>query len=446
MVAAPPARPVKGRRCGRTTRGIAIPRLCVCSAAVSAAPDPDRAFAAYVAAELSRAGHVALFAGGCVRDRLLGKAPKDYDVATDAPPARVREVFGRRRTLAVGEAFGVIVVLPDRKRFPDGQQVEVATFREDAGYADGRRPDAVTFSTPEADAKRRDFTINGLFEDPATGAVIDHVGGVADLEAGVLRAIGDPAARMEEDKLRLLRAVRFAATLGFALDSQTAAAITPRADGLPSVSGERIGQEMRRVLADPNRVRSATLLADLELLPRVAPAVAGLPDLGRTLRVLENLGDGAVPFPLALAGFCVELGDAREPARGWKLSNAEAGRADALLADLPALADFAALPTHRKKRLLAREHAADLIALARAVRLADGEPTADADAAAAFLRDTPPADLAPPPLLTGADLIAAGLRPGPDFKRLLDAAYDAQLDGDVTTAAAALTVALRTSG
>ena len=257
-------------------RGIAIPRRCVCSAAVSDELDPDRQFAAHVAAELSRAGHLALFAGGCVRDRLLGKAPKDYDVATDAPPARVREVFGKRRTLAVGEAFGVIVVLPDRRRFPDAQQVEVATFREDAGYADGRRPDAVRFSTPEADAARRDFTVNGLFEDPATGAVIDHVGGVADLEAKVLRAIGDPAARMEEDKLRLLRAVRFAATLNFALDPQTAAAIPPRADGLPSVSGERIGQEMRRVLSDPHRVRGVELLADLALLPRVAPAVAGL--------------------------------------------------------------------------------------------------------------------------------------------------------------------------
>ena len=440
MVAAPPARPVKGRRCGRTTRGIAVPRHRVCSAAVNDAPDPDRTFAAHVAAELSRAGHVALFAGGCVRDRLLGKAPKDYDVATDAPPARVREIFGKRRTLAVGEAFGVIVVLPDRRRFPDAQQVEVATFREDAGYADGRRPDAVRFSTPEADAARRDFTVNGLFEDPATGDVIDHVGGVADLEAGILRAIGDPAARMEEDRLRLLRAVRFAATLGFELDHATGDAVRTHAYSLPSVSAERIAAEMRRVLSDPNRVRGVGLLANLALLRPVAPTVAELEPDGweRTRRILGHLGDGPASFPLALAAFLFEAGTVRQVAADWKLSNAEADRAGDLLIHAVALDGFNALPPHRKKRLLAASHAAETVCLVRAVRRADGVPTADADAAAAYLRDTPPADLAPPPLLTGADLIAAGLRPGPDFKRLLDAAYDAQLDGDVGTAREAL--------
>ena len=401
-------------------------------------PDPNRAFAAHVAVKLSRAGHVALFAGGCVRDRLLGKTPKDYDIATDAPPARVREIFGKRRTLAVGESFGVIVVLPDRRRFPHAQQVEVATFREETGYADGRRPDSVRFSTPEADAQRRDFTVNGLFEDPATGEVVDYVGGRADLENRLLRAIGDPAERMEEDKLRLLRAVRFAATLGFALDPATANAVKAQADGLPSVSGERIGQEMRRVLSDGNRVRGLDLLAELGLLARVAPAVAARPDLDRTRRALAALGHGPVPFPLALTGFYLEAGDPGEAADRWRLSNAEAKRAGELLAHRRALDGFGALPLHRKKRLLAEPFAEDLIALARAVRTADGDPIADPDAAAAFLRDTPPADLAPSPLLTGADLIAAGMKPGPDFKAMLDAAYDAQLDGAVTTTAGAL--------
>ena len=402
--------------------------------------DPNRAFAASVAATLTDAGHVALFAGGCVRDRLLGERPKDFDVATDAPPPRVRELFGKRRTLAVGESFGVIVVLPDRKRFPNAQQVEVATFREESGYADGRRPDAVRFSTPQADAQRRDFTVNGLFEDPATGEVIDHVGGVADLEARVLRAIGDPAERMAEDKLRLLRAVRFAATLGFALDPATANAVRTQADGLPSVSGERIGAEMRRVLSDPSRVRGATLLEELGLLAQVAPAIAALPESGRgrTRRALGHLGDAPVPFPLALAAFLIEVGDAGDTATRWRLSNAEAQRTADLLNDAGALAGFDALPPHRKKRLLARDHAADLIALTRAARLADGAPTDDADAAAAFLAATPRADLAPPPLLTGADLIAAGMKPGPEFKRLLEKAYDAQLDGEVTTTRDAL--------
>lgn len=402
--------------------------------------DPNRDFAAHVAGDLSRAGHVALFAGGCVRDRLLGKTPKDYDVATDAPPAAVRTLFGRRRTLAVGESFGVIVVLPDRQRFPGAQQVEVATFREETGYADGRRPDAVRFSTPEADAQRRDFTINGLFEDPATGEVIDHVGGAADLDAGVLRAIGDPAERMREDKLRLLRAVRFAATLGFSVDPATADAVRSQADGLPSVSGERIGAEMRRILADPRRAMGVRLLEEVSLLAPVAPAVAALPAerRERTVAVLEALGSEPVPFPLGLAALLIEVGTVRKTAAAWRLSNDEAQRTGDLLADATALNGFDAFPPHRKKRLLARDHAADLIALTAAQRRADGRPTSDPDAAAAYLAAHPPEELAPAPLLTGADLIAAGMRPGPEFKALLDRAYDAQLDGEVGTTEDAL--------
>ena len=406
--------------------------------------DPNRAFATQVAAELTGAGHLALFAGGCVRDRLLGKRPKDYDVATDAPPARVREIFGKRRTLAVGESFGVIVVLPNRREHPAAEQVEVATFREEEGYADGRRPDAVRFSTPEADARRRDFTINGLFENPATGEVIDHVGGVADLEARVLRAIGDPGERMKEDKLRLLRAVRFAATLGFDLDPATAEAVRAHADGLPSVSGERIGAEMRRVLGDPNRAWAVGALADLALLPRVAPAVSGLPpaNFALTRDTLAALDEPA-SFPLALAALYRGAGDAGEAARRWRLSKAEAARTDDLLRDVNALDGFPDLPPHRKKRLLSRDHAADLIALVRAERRASRQPTADADAAAAYLAAHTRDELAPAPLLTGADLIAAGLRPGPDFKRKLDAAYDAQLDADVATTAEALALVTR---
>ncbi|MFH5803839.1 CCA tRNA nucleotidyltransferase [Alienimonas sp. DA493] len=406
--------------------------------------DPNRVFAEFVAAELSRAGHIGLLAGGCVRDRLLGKTPKDYDVATDAPPAEVRKTFGRRRTLSVGESFGVIVVLPDLKRFPGTQQVEVATFREESGYADGRRPDAVRFSTPQADAQRRDFTINGLFEDPATGEVVDYVGGQADLEAGVLRAIGDPAERMREDKLRLLRAVRFAATLGFQLDPATADAVRAMAAELPVVSGERIGAEMRRVLAHPNRAVGVRLLGEVDLLVPVAPEVAALTAAGRdrTVAVLNELGDEPVPFPLGLAALLIDVGAVRGTAARWRLSNDETQRTRDLLADVAALDEFAALPTHRKKRLLAREHAADLIALVAAVRRADGRPTEDADAAAAYLRSHGPEELAPAPLLTGADLIAAGKTPGPEFKALLDRAYDAQLDGEVRTKEDALTFVL----
>ncbi|NNJ24480.1 CCA tRNA nucleotidyltransferase [Alienimonas chondri] len=415
--------------------------------------DPNRVFASYVAEELSRAGYRALFAGGCVRDRLLGKTPKDYDVATDAPPAAVRETFGRKRTLAVGESFGVIVVLPNRRRFPGAQQVEVATFREDAGYADGRRPDAVRFSTPEADALRRDFTINGLFEDPATGEVIDFVGGVADLEAGVLRAIGDPADRMAEDALRMLRFVRFATVLEFWPDEETSAAVLAAADNITAVSGERIGQEMRRLLAAPRRDQGVAMLHAAGLLGYVAPSVAALSPTERSrtrqaLRLLPGWQPGPVSFPLTLAALYAQVGSAEEAVRGWRLSNDEARRSEDLLANLGALGGFEALPTHRKKRLLAGAFARDLIALERAMRRADGDDgtgtaTADADAAETFLNETPAAELSPAPLLTGGDLIAAGCQPGPQFKQMLDEAYDAQLDGTVRSTEEALALVTR---
>src|SRR6185369_6621765 len=184
---------------------------------------------------LRGAGHQSLWAGGCVRDQLMEQLPKDYDVATDAVPQQVREVFGKRRTLEIGAAFGVVTVLG-----PKGAgQIDVATFRRDASYSDGRHPDAVTFSDAEHDAQRRDFTINGLFFDPLAEQVIDYVGGQRDIEQRVIRAIGDPLARIAEDKLRMLRAVRFAARFDFAIDSDTLAAIRQQARELVIVSAER---------------------------------------------------------------------------------------------------------------------------------------------------------------------------------------------------------------
>ncbi len=201
--------------------------------------DRNREFAGEVVSRLKQAGHQALWAGGCVRDYLLGRVPKDYDVATDARPEEVRQIFGHRRTLAVGASFGVIVV-----RGPRGvADVEVATFRTEGPYLDGRRPESVTFATPEEDAKRRDFTINGMFFDPLAQQVLDYVGGERDLGAGIVRAIGDPHDRVREDKLRMLRAVRFAANLDFELDPITASAVREMADQLTVVSAERITQE-----------------------------------------------------------------------------------------------------------------------------------------------------------------------------------------------------------
>jgi tRNA nucleotidyltransferase/poly(A) polymerase len=196
--------------------------------AIASDPAAARTFALGVVERLRRAGHEALWAGGCVRDELLGRTPADYDVATSARPDQVRAVFGNRHTLAVGAAFGVITVLGPR---PAGQ-VEVATFRSDAAYTDGRHPAGVTFTNAREDALRRDFTINGLFLDPLSGEVHDYVAGRADLAAGIVRAIGNAAMRFGEDHLRMLRAVRFAAVFGFAIEEQTHEAIVRMAQAL----------------------------------------------------------------------------------------------------------------------------------------------------------------------------------------------------------------------
>ena len=207
---------------------------------------------------LRDAGHVALLAGGCVRDRLLGEDPKDYDVATDAPPERVRTLF--KRTRAVGEAFGVVLV--DLKRDGQRRTIEVATFRTEGVYSDGRRPDAVEYSDAKHDAQRRDFTVNGLFEDPAcehvdadAEGIIDYVGGRADLKARVIRAVGDPEKRFGEDYLRLLRAPRFAARLGFAIEEATFRAMQQHAPQINRIARERIGDEIRRALVRPRCAR-----------------------------------------------------------------------------------------------------------------------------------------------------------------------------------------------
>ena len=236
-------------------------------------PANQRRFAVEVVRRLREAGFTAYWAGGCVRDQLLGRTPKDYDVATDATPAQIRKLFGRHRTLAIGAAFGVITVMGPKA----AGMIEVATFRHDAAYSDGRHPDSVTFSSAEEDASRRDFTINGLFYDPVEERVIDFVGGQDDLAARRLRAIGDPRERFAEDKLRMLRAVRFAAAFDFALEENTLAAIREMAGEIPVVSAERIAMEMRRMLgrAGPRscgRIACWSRIWPRQILPEIVPA------------------------------------------------------------------------------------------------------------------------------------------------------------------------------
>ena len=215
----------------------------------------EREFAIDVVKRLRLGGFQALWAGGCVRDELLGLTPKDYDVATDAMPKDVGVLF--RRTVAVGESYLVVEVLGPRQAGKP-LKIQVATFRSDISYSDGRHPDEVKPLTPREDALRRDFTINGMFEDPLSGEVIDHVGGQDDLRAGVLRAIGDPVERFREDRLRLLRAARMAARFNLRLDPATADAIRKMASGISAVSAERIADELRKMLTDPRRARPAT--------------------------------------------------------------------------------------------------------------------------------------------------------------------------------------------
>ena len=416
---------------------------------------PEAADAVAVVRRLRAAGHVALLAGGCVRDLLLGRPPKDFDVATDAPPNRVRELFPN--TQAVGAAFGVILV---RHR---GSQIEVATFRTDLEYRDGRRPEGVVFSTPPQDAARRDFTINGLFLDPVTGEVIDYVGGKSDLAARQIRAIGHPAERFAEDHLRLLRAVRFAARLGFEIEPATAAAIVSHGHELVRISPERVADELRRMLTGPGFDRAWRLLHDLNLFPpifRFLPVAASSIEPARSL-FLEQ--ERPPTFGLAVAVLTLDDRWQRsgrpDDIRPWleksavgklvrgmreslKLSNEESAEMGQVLMLVGGLLADASPTVAAKKRFLARPEAGGarvlLEILGRAGLFAERADTLSGEFA--VLEKT---DFAPVPLVTGDDLTAAGAKPGPKFKAALDSAYDEQLEGRIDTVSQALQFALR---
>lgn len=430
--------------------------------------DARRLFALDVVARLRREGFRALWAGGCVRDLLLGLAPSDYDVATDARPEQVMRLF--RRTIPVGASFGVVRVLGPRA----AGEVEVATFRSDGAYVDGRHPESVTFSTPEADASRRDFTINGMFFDPLADAVIDFVGGRRDLEDRVLRAIGDPAERFAEDKLRLLRAVRFAARFGLRVDPATRAAVEAMAPQIRVVAAERVAQELRKMLVHPGRAVAMGLALEVGLVEAVLPpllAMRGLPqdkpvlpggDLwDHTMLVLERLPPEP-SFPLAFAALLHDVGKpatqglkdgrmsfhnheavgrriADELCRSLKLSNFERDRVCWLVESHQALGEAKALRESRLKRLLAAPGIEELLALHRADALASTGDAGHVDYCEWYLRNQPQGPIDPPPLVTGHDLQKRlGLTPGPHFKALLDLAREAQLDRVVHSKAEAL--------
>jgi poly(A) polymerase len=430
----------------------------------------EREFAVSVVKRLHDAGHEALWAGGCVRDELLGLIPKDYDIATSARPEEVRQLF--RRTVAVGLSFGVVEVLGPRTE-DEQLKVQVATFRSDVSYSDGRHPDQVVFSSAQEDALRRDFTINGMFFEPLGNRLIDYVGGRRDLEARVLRAIGDPALRFAEDKLRLLRAVRIATRFDLQIEPATEAAIKLMAAEISVVSEERIADELRKLLPCPQRARGINLLYDVGLayaiLPEIVP-MKGLPqglpgaatgDLwDHVMKVLELL-EPQVSFPLALAALLHDVGKPRvvgrtperytfyyhehvgrrmasEICHRLKLANAERERIEWLVVKHQVLCDARQMRTSKLKTILAHPGIHELVALHRADALAWGRSIEHVQYCEFLLNGWTREELNPPPLITGDDLKKHGLEPGPLYKVLLDAVREAQLDGTISSAKEAL--------
>jgi poly(A) polymerase len=418
-------------------------------AALPVDPVACREFAASVVTRLREAGHETYWAGGCVRDELLGRTPADYDVATAARPEIVRNVFGKRRTLAVGAAFGVITVLGPR----GAGQVEVATFRSDQAYTDGRHPAGVTFCSAREDAKRRDFTINGLFLDPVSGEVHDFVGGRADLAAGIVRAIGVPAMRFAEDHLRMLRAVRFTAFFGFVMDSETRTALERMTHLVVTVSPERIAAELRAMVSRPGRQQALELLAATglarEILPEVFPP--GRPEPAswqEAARIVGALDEPSLPQALALLAGPPDAGHLAAITTRLRLSNHETKTALWLLNGLAALGDEPRLDGWQWSRLqpwVAHPQAPLLADLLRArAACAAGDPAAAAFFSAQVARPRPEID--PPPLVTGSDIMAVGVPAGPAVGRALARIRTLQLDGGIRTREEALAEARVAAG
>ena len=419
---------------------------------------PKERAARAIAARLRQAGHTAFLAGGCVRDRLLGREPKDFDVATSAPTDLVQQTFPR--TVPVGAQFGVVLVLQDE------QAVEVATFRADDAYVDGRHPVSVRFSSPEEDAQRRDFTINGMFLDPSTEEIIDYVGGQTDLKSGIIRAIGDAAARIREDRLRMLRAVRFAAQLGFSIEATTFAAIRAAATSITDIAWERIGDEIVRMLVESHAGsarRAFELLDQSGLLEPVLPEIAAMHGVEQsadfhpegdvfvhTLGLLEQLEQptetlalGALLHDIAkpttavagekritFYGHC-EIGAdmALAVCQRLRRSRETWDRVAFLVRDHLRHVNAPEMRLSTLKRFLANEGIHELLALARLDAMASNKDLSAVEFCERKLGELSAEQIKPPPLLRGRDLIDLGLKPGPVFAEILTSVSDAQLEG-----------------
>jgi poly(A) polymerase len=436
-------------------------------------------FATSIVQTLRLRGFQAYLVGGCVRDLLLGREPKDYDVATDATPKQVMEIFSE--TYAVGVQFGVVLVPApeaDRARISDegpakSSAVEVATFRSDIGYSDGRHPDEVQFSTtPREDVARRDFTINGMLLDPVSGEVLDFVGGRKDLDAGIIRTIGDPEKRFGEDKLRMLRAVRFAARFEYQIEPATFAAIQDLAEQIRVVSRERVREELTRMLTEGQARRAFLLLDESGLLRQVLPEISAMKGVEQppefhpegdvfvhTLLLLDNLPQ---PCPMTLAWGAllhdvgkpptfrvaerirfdghVEVGVkmAEEICAGLRFSNDETEQILALVDNHMRFGQATRMKESTLKKFIRMPRFDEHLALHRADCLASHRNLATYEFVRQKKEEIPPEKMRPQPLVTGDDLIAEGHRPGPKFREILNAVEDAQLEGRLGSRDAAL--------
>jgi tRNA nucleotidyltransferase/poly(A) polymerase len=429
--------------------------------------DTLEATARKIVQRLRDAGHVAFYAGGCVRDMLRGVAPHDYDIATSARPERVQELF--RRTFDVGAHFGVIVV------HEMGHDFEVATFRSDGAYVDGRRPESVNFSSPQEDAARRDFTVNGMFFDPLSGKVIDYVGGEDDLIARRLRAIGDAAARFREDRLRMLRAVRFATVLGYEIDPATWDAVRANVVKIHEVSAERIREELVKTLVHPNRLRGFDLLDQSGLLRQIIPEFEALKGCTQpeqfhpegdvfvhTRAMIGLLPPVEVSTPLVFSVLLHDIGKpptrtidpdgrirfnghdklgaqmTREIMERLRFSRAEIDATVEAVDQHMVFKDVQQMRVAKLKRFMARPGFEDEMELHRVDCTSSHGYLDNYEYIRARQEEFAKEPLIPEPLITGDDLIALGLQPGPRFKEILEAVQSRQLEGTLASSEAAL--------
>lgn len=433
-----------------------------------------RELAEHICSTLRQAGFQALLVGGCVRDLVLQREPADYDVATDAFPERVQELFPH--SIAIGAQFGVVII------YEGEAQVEVATFRSDIGYSDGRHPDKVVYAkSPEEDVKRRDFTINGLLLDTEKNEILDFVGGRADLAAGKIRAIGEPGVRFDEDKLRMMRAVRFAARFGYAIEPETLSAIRERAGKINEVSPERIRDECTKLLIEGAARRAFELLDETGLLGGVLPEIARMKGVEQppqfhpegdvwihTRMMLEQLPAGC-PLTLAWGVLLHDVGKpptfkppigpgerirfdghvevgtrmAEEICDRLHFSNEDTAQITSLVEHHLRFKDVFQMRAATLKRFVRLPHFEEHLELHRLDCLSSHRNLEAYAFVQRFLAETPPEQVRPPRVLTGDDLKALGFAPGPLYKEILHAVEDAQLEGKVWSKAQAMDLVLQ---